>query len=123
MPDQFTAFPPANRDPDTEYQSGAYSVPADAPDIMVRLSLTVVDIVNEPDTTVIHWRIERNDGSGWTHMVSTSFRGRNGVTPPKPTGFLSTSINGVRGQDVRGVISFENADGRKMRFGVDGQVY
>jgi len=123
MPDQFVVFPPQNRDANTEYSSGAYTVPVDAPDIMVKFTLSALDMINEPETTIIYWRIERNDGSGWTTMISIGFVGLNGVIPPKPYGFLATNIDNVRGQDVRGIVSFESAGDQKKRWGVSGELY
>ena len=123
MPDSFTAFPPQNRQANTVYNSGAYSVSPDSPDMMVRLYLTALDIVNEPDTTVIHWVIERNPGTGWVPMISVSFRGLNGITPPKTPATIATNINNVLGQDVRASVWFESAGDANKRWGVSGELY
>jgi hypothetical protein len=90
---------------------------------MVRFTLNNVDLINEPDTTIFYWTIERNDGSGWVHMISGSASGLNGVTPPKPTGRITTSINGVIGQDVRGSIYFVSENDARKRYGIGGETY
>jgi hypothetical protein len=122
MPTQFTVFNNRNRDANDVYNSGSYTIP-DNGDQMVRFTLNIVDLVAEPDTTVFHWTIERNDGSGWTHMVSGDASGRNGVEPPKPIGRIATSIGGIVGQDVRGSIYFESANDARKRYGVSGETY
>lgn len=123
MPDNFTVFTASNREPNIPYDSDAYTVPIDTVDRMVRFTLTNLDIVNEPDTTVIHWLIERNDGSGWMHMVGGSFHGLNGIVPHRPWGYIATNIDGIRGEQIRGSISFESAGDRRRRFGVSGETY
>jgi hypothetical protein len=104
MPEQFTVFTARNRE----------------------ATLTDLDLVNEPDTTVIHWQIERNDSGSWRHMVGGSVTGRNGDTPHKPSTSIATNIGGIRGQDMRGVIWFESAGDQRdqhKRWGIDGETY
>jgi hypothetical protein len=90
---------------------------------MVRFTLTNLDIVNEPDTTVIYWQIERNDGSGWQHMVGGSLQGLNGIATPRLWGYIACNIDGIRGDQVRGSILFESAGDQRRRFGVSGETY
>jgi len=122
MPTQFTVFNNRNRNANVVYNSGSYTIP-DNGDKMVRFTINIVDLVAEPDTTVFYWAIERNDGAGWTHMISGSAPGHNGETPHKPPGTIATSINGIIGQDVRGSIYFESAADVRKRYGVSGETY
>ena len=123
MPENFTVFNARNRDANVQYNSGAYTVPADTIDKMVRFTITNLDIINEPDTTIIYWQIDRNDGGGWVHMVGGSFSGLNGEIPPKSPGRLATNIDGILGQDVRGSIYFESLNDQRKRFGISGETY
>ena len=121
MPETFTVFNSANRDANVQYNSATFDVPVDTTDKKVKFTLTVLDIVNEPETTVINWTIERNDGGGWQHMAGGALRGSNGAPSPKPPGTLSTGLHNVMGQQVRGSLYFTSANDQRKRFGVDGE--
>lgn len=121
MPQEFTVFNARNRDANVQYNSGVYTVLADTPDTQVQFTLTNLDLVNEPSTTIIYWTIERNDGAGWRHMVSGDLNGMDSVTPPKPPGKIGCGISGIRGQQVRGSLYFVSANDQRKRFGVNGE--
>ena len=124
MPTNFTVFTASNRNPNVNYSSGTYIIP-DNGDRMVRFTLTNLDIVDEPDTTVIHWQIEKStaEGQPWTHMVSGIAPGYNGEIPHLPLGRIACGIDGIIGQRVRGSMYFVTGDNKRLRFGVAGETY
>lgn len=122
MPLTFTVFPAANREPNVPYYSATVQIPADSQDREVIFTLTTLDLVAEPDTTTFNWQIERSpDNSIWHHMAGGQMTGFNGVTPPKPPGHISCTIDGIRGQWIRGFAYVTNAENRRQRWGVDGE--
>ena len=122
MPTTFVVFNNRNRNANVVYNSDSYTIP-DNSDTMLRFTLDGIDLMNEPDTTIFYWTIERNDGSGWVHMVSGSAKGLNGVAAPKPPGRIACSIDGIIGQDVRGSVFFESENDARKRYGVSGETY
>jgi hypothetical protein len=122
MAETFTPFNDRNREPNVVYNSAAYTVPDDK---MVRLTLTGLDLVNEPSTTIFYWQIEKAPSAGgpWTHMVGTSVRGQDGVPPHKPVNTIACSIDGVVGWQLRGNIYFVSANDQRKRWGVSGETY
>jgi len=122
MPTSFTVFSNRNRDANAVYNSDSVEVPDDT---MVKFTITGLNLINEPDTTVIHWTIERaiSDGQPWQHMVGGSIAGLNGVQPPKPHGTIATNIDNIVGQFIRGSLYFVSAGDQRKRFGVDGETY
>ena len=123
MPENFTAFNNRNRDANVQYNSGSYAVPSDTEDTHVEFTITNIDLVNEPDTTIIYWTIERNEGGDWLMLAGGDFNGLNGNTPPKPPGVIGVSLAGVKGQQVRGSMYFVSANDQRKRFGVEGRTY
>lgn len=118
----FTVFSDINRNPNVVYNSGSVEVPDEH---MVKFTITGLDMVNEPDTTIIYWTVERaeSEGGPWHHMVGGSIVGLNGVEPPKPYGTIATNIDNIVGQWVRGSLYFVSAGDQRKRFGVDGRTY
>lgn len=123
MPETFTVFNARNRDVNVQYNSATYTIPADTTDKMVKFTLDNIDMVAEPETTVVYWAIELDDGSGWRHMVSGDIIGRGGVEQPRNPGTIATSIGGIKGHDVRGSLYFVSANDQRKRFGVVGETY
>lgn len=123
MPEQFTVFNSSNRDAGAQYNSGSYTVPVDTTDTKVKFTLTDLDIVNEPPTTVVYSEIWGDDGSGWRFLGRSSIAGMDGNVPPKQPGTLTRGITGIKGQQIRGVIYFESLNDKRKKFGVDGETF
>jgi hypothetical protein len=123
MPENFTVFNARNRDANVQYNSGSYVVPVDSTYRMVRFALNTLDLANEPDTTVFHWLMQRNDGGGWVTMLSGTMQGHGGEPSHLPGNTIATSIDGIRGQEVRGVVYHVAANDARKRYGVSGQTY
>lgn len=124
MATSFTVFTASNRNPNVNYSSATYTIP-DNGDKMVKFTLANLDIVDEPDTTVVYWAMEKSiaEGQPWSHMVGGDVQGRNGVPSPKPPGTMATNIDGIVGQRVRGSLYFVTGDNKRRRFGVSGETY
>jgi hypothetical protein len=123
VPDSFTVFNASNREPNVVHSSATYQIPVDSTDTRVRFTLNTLDPVAEPNTTILYWEIQRNDGSGWAHMTSGSIHGQGGVEPPKPIGNMTVEIDGIRGQQLRGTVYFESANNQRKRFGVSAETF
>jgi len=117
----FTVFPAANRSPGTIYESAAVQVPTAS---KARIWLTVLDLIAEPVTTIVHWTIQRSpaEAGPWVHMISSHMTGFDGEPQPRPVGELSCSVGTLNGQWIRGWMWFETAGDTRLRLGVDGEI-
>jgi hypothetical protein len=120
----FTVLNARMRDPNTEYVTDVYTVPQELPYRFAEVTITEIDLINEPSTTSVQMQIERTDGAGWRSMGRSNPVGLYGVPPPKlPYGTISRNLDNVLGEQVRLRFSFTSAGDAKKRIGVDLTVF
>jgi hypothetical protein len=107
---EFTAFENVRRDSNIVYSS--LQVKVEEGDSKLRVSFAdEAWWLSEPDSTVVYATLERCDGLECYPMGRVEMPGyKDKPIPPKPPGNMTTSIDGIVGQQVRVTFYFVSDD-------------
>jgi hypothetical protein len=119
---EWDVFDKVQRDANVVYNSATVQV--NEGDRVARFSIVDFDLVNEPSSTVIYFKMERSadGGKSWAPMVAVNIPGMDGRQPPKPPGTVSTTVDGIPGQLIRGTFYFDSDGARTKKFRVEGKM-